>query len=607
MKRISESLRLLVKSIAYIAGICKRAEKFKILVFGILSLTAAALPIANLYSLNQILNILVNGSDTAPYAWFLLFLITLILTIYVEKTLQFHKSMIQSKIRISYELSIERKLSDMPLIFLDSSSGRDKIEEVDYTKQYICDFPFHIMSLVKEIYLFLTVFITLLRFYTGITILYVLLMIPGVLINLCFNRKNQEFRLKHAPDARKFSYYRWMLTDSWPSKDIRMYGLTSSIMKRYEEEKSLYVCNKKKLDKKHLKASLFVGVLKQCGEAVFLIFIISLAAAGRLSAGDVILYAGLAEMLAASFEESLYSSIDLFIVFLPRMANVLQFFNSSCEKTERKQKLPLDRFERLEFRDVYFRYPQSDRDILKGASFVIERGEKVSIIGINGAGKSTIVKLMLGLYEIGSGQILINDRPMEDYDITHVRKLFSVLFQNYVRYSLTLRENATLSDIMEQKNDSKIVESMKKSSIYEEYDKFQYNLDIPLTRLFSDDGAELSGGQWQKIALTRTYFKDAPVIVFDEPSASLDAESEDRIFKNFNQISQNNTGIMISHRISGARYSSKILVLENGRIAENGSHNELIKRNGLYAGLLNLQRDKYIKGGKGYAGEEELR
>jgi len=252
------------------------------------------------------------------------------------------------------------------------------------------------------------------------------------------------------------------------------------------------------------------------------------------------------------------------------------------------------KFESLTFENVWFKYPTSDDYVLKGASFTLYAGDKMSIIGINGAGKSTIIKLMLGLYQIDSGKILINGYPMKEYDLHDIRKLFSVLFQNFVQYPLTLRENVALSDLKKIQYDAEIESVLRQSGVYDDLKpKLQNGLNSYMTRQFNDKGTELSKGQWQKIALARAYFKNAQITVFDEPSAALDAQAEDQIFSDFEKISDGKTAIMISHRISSARSSNKIIVLDGGIIAETGSHAELVAKNGLYAKLYMLQKKKY--------------
>ena len=254
----------------------------------------------------------------------------------------------------------------------------------------------------------------------------------------------------------------------------------------------------------------------------------------------------------------------------------------------------LTEFQSLEFDDVWFKYPYTDKYVLSGASFRMNRGDKLSIVGINGAGKSTIIKLMLGLYEAESGKILVNGYPMEEYRLRDIRKLFSVLFQSFVQYPLTVRENIALSDLDRLEDDEGIVKAMELGDIYPDMEpKMKSGLDSVMTRSFDDEGIELSKGQWQKVALSRAYFKNSPIVVFDEPSAALDAEAEDKIFRNFEKIACDRTGIMISHRISASRTANHIIVLDGGKIVEDGTHDALIERGGLYARFYNLQKEKY--------------
>jgi ABC-type multidrug transport system fused ATPase/permease subunit len=202
---------------------------------------------------------------------------------------------------------------------------------------------------------------------------------------------------------------------------------------------------------------------------------------------------------------------------------------------------------------------------------------------------------MLGFYQADSGRILINGMPIEKYKISEVRKQFSALFQDFIQYPLELRYNVAFSDLGRSQNDGEIITVLKQSGIYDELESKLYNgLDSYMKRRFDDNGIELSKGQWQKLSLARVYYKNASVLIFDEPSASLDAEAEDRIFRNYEVISQGKTGIMISHRISAARGATNIIVLDGGKIAEQGTHDELVAAGGLYSELYKLQREKYV-------------
>ena len=337
---------------------------------------------------------------------------------------------------------------------------------------------------------------------------------------------------------------------------------------------------------------LFTELVLRAGEIIFTIFVIWKAVLGEIGIGDIALYIGLAFSAVNAFENFMYIGLTAYTRTTDIMSRVFDFFAIPTEESVGTRSL--SKFETLEFRDVCFKYPHTKNDVLKGVSFTLNKGDKISLVGINGSGKSTIIKLMLGLYDVESGDILINGYPMSDYEIRDVRKMFSVLFQNFVQYPLSLRDNIALSDYDRASDDNFVTASLEQSGVYSELqEKLVNGLDSFMTRQFDDNGTELSKGQWQKIALSRAYFKNADIFIFDEPSAALDAEAEDRIFKNFEEISDGKTGIMISHRISAARMSNKIIVLDGGMITEIGSHEELIQKDGLYTKLYNFQKEKY--------------
>ena len=475
---------------------------------------------------------------------------------------------------------------------LDSSKGKDLIDDVRHTETTAMFLIFRVTDLISHIYTFAVAFSTLAVFSLGFSLMFLALTIPSIIFNEYYACKTEELRQKTAPDVRKFHYYRWMLTDAWPAKDVRMYDLTDAIKARYEEEKEDYVKANKALDKKVLHGSLGIELFRRSGEIVFIAYVIYKAVSGTIGIGDVALYVGFANSVSISFWRITWLLTDVFSRVSELMGRLFDFFAIKTEENVGNRKL--EGFESLTFDNVYFKYPHTEKYVLTGVSFMLNKGDKLSIVGINGSGKSTIIKLMLGLYEIESGQILINGYPMSDYDMRDVRKLFSALFQSFVQYPLTLRENIALSSLERIGNSEEIEEVLTQSGVYEELPpKLENGLDSFMTRQFADKGTELSKGQWQKIALARAYFKNAPIVIFDEPSAALDAEAEDRIFKNFESISDGKTGIMITHRISAARMSSKVIVLDGGKITEQGTHDELVALDGLYAKLYNLQREKY--------------
>lgn len=588
-------LRLFVKSIGYSFGLMYRSSKLLILLYLALNLLCATMPLLSAFALKYMLDIMITKKpDMITVMFYIgLYIMSLVMLQVMNSTKNIASDSVFKKSMHLYDCDLYEKLAKLPMSVIDTSEGLDMIDDVRYARNTAVFLTYRIVSIFSLLYTFCVTFGTIVTFNIWFALLFLILTVPGIILNVIFDRKAEELRLKTAPDLRKFSYYRWMLTDAWPSKDIRMYDLTEPIKERYDSEKNEYRKANKRLDLKKVITSMLSELITRSGEISFTVFVVLHALKGEISIGDVALYIGFALSATSSFQTMTSVLVMGYTRTTEIMERVFEFMDIKClEEGGKKRKL--DSFESLVFENVYFRYPLTDKYVLNGISFTLNRGDKLSVIGINGSGKSTIIKLMLGLYEIESGQIKINDYPIKDYDIKDVRRLFSVLFQSFVQYPLTLRENIALSDYDRIKSNAEITEALLQSGVYDELlSKLEHGIDSYLTRTFDDNGTELSKGQWQKIALSRVYFKKAPIVIFDEPSAALDAEAEDRIFKNFEEMSDNKTGIMISHRISSARMSNKIIVLDSGKIVETGTHDELVALGGLYAKLFNLQREKY--------------
>ena len=589
-------MNLIIKSFVYSWKMIWKVNHFSMIVYIGLQMLITSILLLQTYIFGLLLNNIILGDIAKITSSAFTYFILLILFFILSSTNRYLKKRIDANSSKHFNDIIANKLNSLPLSFIDSSEGRDLSDYADRCEVFVCDeIPFGIFTIIKEIYAFVISIVVLLQLNVWFVILYLLLTIPGIILNYVFDRKAEKFRQEYSADRRKMLYYRWMLVDATPAKDIRMYNLTDDIKQRYNDEYSKYYTQKKQLDKKLLVFSFLTELLRRSGEITMFVYIVYHALIGSISIGDIAMYTGYVITSANSFYHAVSQFIG-YVFYACRfiMPEYFKFLSIACPD-DVSSEIRLSSFETLEFKNVYFKYPLSTEYILKGVSFQINQGDKISLIGINGSGKTTIVKLMLRLYEVDAGEILINGINITRYDIKDIRRIFSVLFQNFVKYPLSLRDNIALSDYQRVYNDEEITQSLKQSGIYDELsDNLNNHLDTKMTRRFSDDGIELSGGQWQKIALSRAYFKNSEILIFDEPSASLDAEAEDRIFNNFAKISNGKTGIMISHRVSSARMATQIIVLDEGKIIENGTHEELIENNGVYAKLFNLQKNKYL-------------
>lgn len=558
-----------------------------------LKVLMASFPILNLYVLNLILNEIVSGNADIQKLIYLiasLVAITVLSNILGSFLNLTNETMVRRIIKYN-QMKYYERICAMPLSFLDSPEGRD----IASSAANLLDNPAVVfqmcISIVSSLYAFFVAAAVLFRYNALYSVLLLILTLPVCITGYSQTALFNKFERKNMANNRYHSYYRWILTSRETAGDVRMYDLTDYMKEKYFAFLKKYLKERRQLQTSFLKLEFLFSLIKMLGILSFTGVLIFSAARNEITVGELTMYSGLAASLSGAFA-GVVSTFDLLIGIAIWMGDGIKFYKVPCPDLNRNGKKLKD-FESLEFRDVHFKYPQSDKYVLSGTSFVITKGQRISLVGINGAGKTTIVKLILGFYPATSGEILINGVPIEEYDIRSVRRHFSVLFQDFVKYPLTLRENVGLSDFERLGDDDGIMSAVARSGLSEDVE-FE-SPDVYMSRQFDDNGIELSRGQWQKIALARAYFKDSDVLIFDEPSASLDPEAEDRIFRNFESISENRTGIMISHRISSAVNADKIIVLGNGVVEQSGTHSELMKQDGTYQKMYNLQKSKYFR------------
>lgn len=323
------------------------------------------------------------------------------------------------------------------------------------------------------------------------------------------------------------------------------------------------------------------------------IFIVFEAFAKRITVGDISYFTqvittfqngigGLFRNIAQLFNQSLYVASIFEVLDAP--AKIIQAKNPI--------KINLTKPPLIEFQDVAFAYPGTDKQVLKNFNLTLNKGEKIALVGKNGSGKTTIIKLLCRFYDVTEGEILINGVNIKDLDLNEYYQLLGVLFQDFTKYEYPVKENIYFGKVSEKENLKAITEAATLSGADPMIKKLDKKYEQMLGRTF-EGGVELSVGQWQKMALARAFFRKAQVLILDEPTSSIDAKTESEIFNKVEKLSKDKTVIIISHRFSTVRNADKIYVIDNGKITEAGSHEGLMKLEGQYATLFNLQAKGY--------------
>jgi len=395
------------------------------------------------------------------------------------------------------------------------------------------------------------------------------------------------------PVRRELDYLRVLGSSKESAKEVKLFSLGPYLSDRYAALTDGIISKNRQLTRRRLwwgSAFAVVGSIGYYGSYGYLVW---RALLGEISVGTLIMLtgaiAGSATQLQSVF--SMFSSIADQALFLTDLVSFLQVRPSIRSKPAA---IPAPRLIRdgFEFREVCFHYPGSDRLILKNLNFRVEPGEHIALVGENGQGKTTLVKLLARLYDPTAGVILLDGVDLRDYRVESLHKEIGVIFQDFVHYDLAARLNIGVGKITQATDDDALWNAARKSRADRLLARFPGGLDQMLGRRF-EGGVDLSGGEWQKFALARAYLRNAQVLILDEPTASLDAVSESEVFARFADLARDKMAILISHRFSTVRKSHRIVVLEDGRIREQGTHDELVATGGEYAKLFELQAANY--------------
>jgi len=372
------------------------------------------------------------------------------------------------------------------------------------------------------------------------------------------------------------NYLSWLLTSRDAAKEVRLLGLQQLLLARFDASWKQFIAENQSLALKVQKMQFLVRVPAVIGLLGSWIYAAQKAVSGQISIGSMTMYFQAAKAFSEGLEQILATGGGFYenTLFLGKLFEFLDLDSAKTEGALRQRAgvagLPVPRPIRLglEFRNVSFRYPGASTETLHDLSFKIAPGERVAIVGANGAGKSTIVKLLTRLYDPTSGSILLDGHPLEEYRLDEVRSLFSVLFQDFIKYQLSVADNIGFGQASEAENRARIMRAAREVGCLQLIEKLPQGLDTILGRTLAE-GVDISGGEWQLLGLARTSMRDAQVVILDEPTAALDPHSERNVLTNINAFSERTTCILISHRPSTVKFMERVLVIKGGRLVED--------------------------------------
>ncbi|TXN22891.1 ABC transporter ATP-binding protein [Methylobacterium sp. WL19] len=418
-------------------------------------------------------------------------------------------------------------------------------------------------------------------------------LVPAFLNELYFNRQGYRLAWTRTPERRQIDYLRYLGASVESAKEVKLFGLNAYIAERYRIVAAKLLADNRSLA---IRRAGWGGLFAALGTLAYYAAyatIVWRTVAGAFSIGDLAFLAGSFQRLRGLIEGLLlgFSQISSQAQYLE---DLFSFFEvvPLIRSPERPVPFPQPITEGIVFEEVGFRYPGTETWAVRSLSFRLAAGEVLALVGENGAGKTTIVKLLTRLYDPTEGRVLLDGRPLSDYDLDDLRARIGVIFQDFVRFDFTAAENVAVGRIDERDDAARIARAAGRSLADGVIERLPLGYDQPLGKRFAD-GVDLSGGQWQKIALSRAYMREAEILILDEPTAALDARAEFEVFQRFRDLSRGRSCVLISHRFSTVRMADRILVLDGGKVIEAGTHEELQARGGRYAELFELQAAGY--------------
>lgn len=560
---------------------------------------AALLPLALLavtrLIIDGIYQAIANHQPVHPNFWWLLaaeFSLAVLGSI-LARIIDYLDALLADKYTRHVSIQVMKHAAELDLLAYEDPVFYDRLDRARVQATDRLGMIQSIGRLVQQVITTISLSIAIMVFSPWLMLLLVAGVLPAFLGESHFAFLGYAKNFRQTPIRRQLDYLRILGGSREAAKELKLFGLSRFLTQRFTGLSDQIYEENVDLARRRLVAGSLFSIISTIGYYSAYVYVVWRTVRGALSIGDLTLLTG-AIMQASSNIQQIFSTVASIADQALFLTDLLAFFDMQPTIRSKPNALPAPRpiMRGFEFRDVSFSYPGNPRLVLNRLNFSLRPGERVALIGENGQGKTTIVKLMTRLYDPTEGQILLDGVDLREYDLDDLYGEIGVIFQDFMRYEMTARENIAIGRIDELKALDSIKLAARKGMADQVIERLPGTYEQLLGRRF-DGGVDLSGGEWQKVALARAYLRDAQVLILDEPTAALDARSEFEVFQRFAELTAGKMALFISHRFSTVRMADRIIVLENGNIAEEGSHDQLSVRGGRYAEMFEMQAASY--------------
>jgi ATP-binding cassette subfamily B protein len=562
-------------------------------------LISALQPLGLLYVskviIDLIVNVLTRHQPIPPRLWWLVaaeFLIAVLGNL-VTRIIDYLDSLLADKYTRHVSIQVMKHAAELDVIAYEDPVFYDRLERARVQATDRLAMIQMLGRLVQQVITTITLSASIIYFSPWLLLLLIAGVLPAFLGESHFAFLGYAKNFRQTPVRRQLDYLRVLGGSKEAAKELKLFGLSKFLTERFTRLSDQVYEENVSLSRRKLIAGAGLSIVGSLGYYSAYVYVIWKTVTGALSIGSLYFLAGAILQASANIQQifSTLSGVADQALFL---TDLLAFFEMQPTIRSKPNALPAPRpiMRGFEFRNVSFAYPGSSRLILKNLNFTFRPGERVALIGENGQGKTTIVKLITRLYDPTEGQVLLDGIDLREYSLEDLYREIGVIFQDFMRYEMTARENVAVGRIEELDDLEAIKTASHKSLADEVVARLPRKYEQMLGRRF-ETGLDLSGGEWQKLALARAYLRDAQLLILDEPTAALDARSEYEVFERFAELTEGKMALFISHRFSTVRMADRIVVLADGQIAEDGSHEQLMALGGSYAEMFEMQAASY--------------